>query len=166
MKTDELKDVFHTLLCDILNGEKQLVKALPKMADDAENPELVANLQTHQRETEEQVNRLERVFKMLDLPVKTEKCEVMKGLIHEANEITGGCKKGPVRDAAIIASAQKVEHYEIASYGTLVELAKVLGFPEAANILEQTLNEEKGADEKLNVIAMGHVNQEAMRFAA
>ena len=166
LKTDKLQDVFHSLLCDILNGEKQLTKALPKMADNASSPQLGAGFSAHLTETEGQIVRLERIHEMLDLKIKHEKCDAMKGLIHEAEELMGSTEKGPVRDAAMIAAAQKVEHYEIASYGTLVAMAKTLGHVAAANLLEESLNEEKATDIKLSQMAEGRINEDAMRFAA
>jgi ferritin-like metal-binding protein YciE len=167
LKTDKLEDVFHTELCDILNAEKQLTKALPKMADNASDPELAAGFRNHLTETEGQISRLERIHEILDMKVKAETCDAMKGLIHEADELIGGTAKGPVRDAAMIAAAQKVEHYEIATYGTLIALSKTLGYSnEVVSLFEQTLSEEKAADEKLSSLAEGHINQDAMRQAA
>jgi ferritin-like metal-binding protein YciE len=166
LKTDKLEDVFHTELCDILNAEKQLTKALPKMADNASDPQLATGFRQHLTETEGQIARLERIHEILDLKIKSETCDAMKGLIHEAEELIGGTAKGPVRDAAMIAAAQKVEHYEIATYGTLISLAKTLGFTEAVDLLVQTLEEEKATDEKLTSLAETRINGDAMRQAA
>ena len=166
LKTDKLDDVFHTELCDILNAEKQLTKALPKMAENASSPQLAAGFTTHLAETEGQIVRLERIHEMLDLKIVNQKCDAMQGLIHEAEELMGSTAEGPVRDAAMIAAAQKVEHYEIASYGTLVALAKTLGHSAAANLLEESLGEEKATDAKLSELAEGGINENAMRAAA
>lgn len=167
LKTDKLEDVFHTELCDIYDAEKRLTKALPKMAENASDPQLAQGFRDHLSETEAQVARLERVHEILDMKIKSEACEAMKGLVHEAEELMGGTEKGPVRDAAMVAAAQKVEHYEIATYGTLISLAKTLNYgAEVTNLLEQTLQEEKATDEKLSILAEDHINDNAMRQAA
>jgi ferritin-like metal-binding protein YciE len=167
LKTDKLEDVFHTELCDILDAEKRLTKALPKMAENASDPQLASGFRDHLAETEAQVSRLERIHEILDMKIKSESCDAMKGLVHEADELIGGTAKGPVRDAAMIAAAQKVEHYEIATYGTLISLARTLNYgSEVTSLLETTLEEEKGADVKLSALAEDHINDNAMRQAA
>ena len=166
MKIKTLEDFFVHELSDIYNAEKQLTKALPKMAEAASDPALANAFKSHLKETEGQVERLEKVFDICDLKDHREKCEATEGLVKEAKEIIDDTEEGPVRDAALIASAQKVEHYEIATYGTLCAIAKKLGHMEAAELLEQTLEQEKGADQKLNQLAQGEINDEALRQAA
>ena len=148
---DELQDIYH--------AEKQLVKALPKMAKKAKSDQLRQAVEHHLEETKGHVQRLEQVFEKLDAKPRAKKCEAMEGLIEEAEELMGEIATPEVLDAAMIGAAQKVEHYEIASYGTLSTLAEELGHTEAARLLEQTLNEEKAADKKLNEIALSGVNK-------
>jgi ferritin-like metal-binding protein YciE len=155
---DELQDIYH--------AEKQLVKALPKMAKKAKSDQLRQAVEHHLEETKGHVQRLEQVFEKLDARPRAKRCEAMEGLIEEAEELMGEIATPEVLDAAMIAAAQKVEHYEIASYGTLNALAEELGHTEAARLLEQTLNEEKAADQKLNEIALSSVNKTALRTAA
>jgi len=156
-----LSDLFEDMLKDIYWAEKALTKALPKMAKNATSPELVACLQDHLTVTQNQVTRLEQVFAAIGKPAKAKKCEAMDGLIKESEDIMESTEKGVVRDAGIIAAGQKVEHYEIASYGTLASIAKTLGEDEAASLLEETLAEEKDADSKLTEVAETAVNIEA-----
>jgi len=157
-----LCDLFEAELKDMLWAEKALVKSIPKLIKNATSDELKDALSSHLSETEEHVKRLEDVFNTLEVKIQTQKCEAMEGLIKEATTIMNETEKGPVRDAGIISAAQKVEHYEIASYGTLCSFAKMLGEEEALSLLEETLNEEKGADEKLTQIAESVVNMEAV----
>lgn len=166
MHIKTLEDLFHDELFDIYNAEQQLTKALPKMAEKATNPDLADGFRMHLGETEGQIERLDRVFALLDIDVKKETCEAMKGLLKEGEELMKHAAEGSVCDAAMIAAAQKVEHYEIASYGTLVALAKILGHNDAARILQETLDEEKATDEKLSELAEDHVNEQALRQAA
>lgn len=166
MKMKTLDDLFKDELFDIHYAEKELTKALPKMAEKATDPQLAQGFRDHLKETEGQIARIERVYKMLNIDPKTEKCEAILGLIKEAEDLIKHTEEGPVRDAAMITAAQKVEHYEIASYGSLVALAKTLGYNDAAEVLEETLNEEKKCDEKLSMLATDHVNSNAMRKAA
>jgi ferritin-like metal-binding protein YciE len=148
---DELKDMYW--------AEKHLVSALPKMAKAATSEELRNAIETHLSETENHVTRLEDVFASINEKASAKKCEAMAGLIKEATEIVEDTKKGTfTRDAGIISAAQKVEHYEIASYGTLKTFATVLGYTDAAELLEATLMEEKNADDLLTEIAEGGVN--------
>ena len=142
---DELKDIYW--------AEKELTKAIPKMIKNATSDELTEALTGHLEETKNHVTRLEEVFSSIGEKVVAKKCEAMAGLTKEAGEIIEETEDGVVRDAGIILAAQKVEHYEIATYGTLVSFARILGENEAASMLEDTLNEEKGADEKLSEIS-------------
>jgi ferritin-like metal-binding protein YciE len=155
---DELRDVYH--------AEKQLVKALPKMAKKAKSDKLRQAIEQHLEETKGQVDRLEEVFDKLDARARGKRCEAMEGLIAEAEEAMEEITTPEVLDAAMIAAAQKVEHYEIASYGSARTLAEALGHQEVAQLLEQTLDEEKQADQKLNEIALSDVNQRALQAAA
>lgn len=161
VKTDDvtaLHDLFVEELKDIYWAEKALTKAIPKMIKNSSAPELSEALNNHLEETEEHVKRLEDVFAAFDEKVVAKKCEAMEGLIKEAEEIMKETEKGPVRDAAIILAGQKVEHYEIATYGTLCVFAKTLGKDDAVSLLEETLSEEKSADEKLTEIAESSIN--------
>lgn len=153
MKSSQLMKLFEDELKDIYWAEKALTKAIPKMVKNATSKELVNALKGHLAETEKQVARVEQVFKSIGKKASAKKCEAMAGLIKESEEIMESCESGAMRDAGIISAGQKVEHYEIASYGTLCAFAKTLGENEAADLLEQTLNEEKGADKKLSKIA-------------
>jgi ferritin-like metal-binding protein YciE len=157
MAEKTIKDLFLHELSDIYSAEKQLTKALPKMARAATNPELKAAFETHLLETQGQVERIDQVVEKTDLRLKRMKCMAMEGLVEEGREIIEEIEKGPVLDAALIGAAQKVEHYEIASYGTLAAFAKQLGHQEALKLLLETLKEEKATDEKLSVLA-GKVN--------
>jgi ferritin-like metal-binding protein YciE len=150
---DELKDIYW--------AEKALTKAIPKMIKNATSKELIEALTSHLAETEEQVGRVEQVFELLGKKAVAVKCEAMTGLVKEAEEIMEECEAGAMCDAGIISAGQKVEHYEIASYGTLRQFAETLGLTEAATLLETTLNEEKAADEKLTEVAVSAVNVEA-----
>ena len=148
-----LRDLFVDELKDIYWAEKALTKAIPKMIKNASDEELAAALTDHLQVTEGHVSRLEQVFEAIGEKAVAKKCEAMNGLIKEAGEIMQDTAKGTVRDAGIISAGQKVEHYEIATYGTLAAFAKTLGEDEAAELLLETLNEEKEADEKLSEIA-------------
>jgi ferritin-like metal-binding protein YciE len=155
---DELRDIYH--------AEKQLVKALPKMAKATKSDKLRQAIEHHLEETKGQVDRLEQVFDKLDTRTRGKTCEAMEGLIEEAKEMMEEIKTPEVLDVALIAAAQKVEHYEIASYGSVCALAEALGQKEVVKLLSQTLEEEKHADQKLSQIAMSEVNQTALRAAA
>jgi len=151
---DALKKLFYDMLKDTMSAEKQLVKALPKMAKAATSEELTNALNEHLSVTENQVARLEEVFEAAGLDVGSKTCEAMKGLVAEGEEAIKETDKGSlVRDVALIVAAQKVEHYEIAAYGSLRTLAQVLGLREAANLLQETLDEEGETDKKLTMIA-------------
>ena len=160
------QDLFEHMLQDMCYAEKEIIKALTKMEKAASDSKLKKAFKGHIEETETHVERLESVLEMLDLEVKDEKCEAIIGLIEEGEELMKETPEGPLRDAALIAAAQKVEHYEIATYGTLCAMAKESGFNDAADILQETLEEEKATDEKLVKIAEGGVNKEAVRMAA
>lgn len=156
-----LRDLFEDCLKDIFWAEKALTKALPKMIRNASSEELVNALEDHLEVTKAQVVRLEEVFELLGKTARAKKCEAMEGLLKEAEAIMQETAEGVVRDAGIIAAGQKVEHYEIATYGTLCAFAKILGETDAATLLEESLNEEKEADMKLTEIAVTSVNIEA-----
>lgn len=166
MKLKNLDELFQDELFDIYSGEQQLTKALPKMAENASDPRLAEGFKTHLEETEGQVRRIEKIFDLLNIKDKKETCEAMKGLIKEAEELIENTEEGPVRDSAMITAAQKVEHYKIAAYGSLVALANTLGYMEAASIMAETLEEERATDRKLNELAEGGINQDAMQEAA
>ena len=160
-KMSTLEDLYMDLLKDLYSAEKQLVRALPKMAKNAQSPDLQRAFQEHLRQTEGQVERIERIFSELDGSPRGKKCVGMEGLIEEGNELLKEDVEPDVLDAGLIAAAQKVEHYEIAGYGTARAWAQRLGYSNAARLLEQTLEEESMANEKLNKIAESHVNMEA-----
>lgn len=155
----ELHELFLDELADILNAERQLTKALPKMAKAAKSEELTAAFKSHLAETENQITRLEQVFASLDEPVKSKECKAMKGLLEEGKDLMEEMKDSSALDAALIAAAQKVEHYEIASYGTVCAWAEKMGHDEAVELLTATLDEEKLADEKLTAIAESTANE-------
>ncbi|HKQ37517.1 MAG TPA: ferritin-like domain-containing protein [Verrucomicrobiae bacterium] len=148
-------------LADIYNAEQQLTKALPKMAKATRNQELRQGFETHLQETEGQIARLEQVVETLGESLKRKTCKAMKGLIEEGSEMMQEKKGSPAIDAALIAAAQKVEHYEIASYGTLCAWAKLMGHNEAMELLHETLEEERATDEKLTQLAENLANVEA-----
>jgi len=157
-----LNELFIDELKDIYWAEKHLTSALPKMAKAATSNELRSAIENHLRETENHVSRLEQVFEVIREKAVAKKCEAMAGLIKEGEEIISETEKGSItRDAGIISAAQKVEHYEIATYGTLRSLAGVLGHDEAIELLQATLSEEKNADQTLTQVAESSVNQAA-----
>ena len=155
---DELRDIYH--------AEQQLLKALPKMAKAAKSDQLRHAFEHHLDETNGQVDRLQQVFEKLGARARGQRCEAMQGLIEEANEMMDEITTPEVLDVALITAAQKVEHYEIASYGSVSALAEALGEKEVVKLLNQTLDEEKHADRKLNEIAMSDVNKTALKAAA
>jgi len=161
MTLNSLDDLLVVQLQDLYDAEQRLTKALPQMADAASNKELKSAFQKHLRETEQHVTRLEKVFSILGQTAKSHTCEAMKGLIEEGSEAINAGGDPQVRDAALIAAAQRVEHYEIAGYGTVRTLAEQLGQNEAARILQQTLDEEGACDKKLTQIAESRVNVKA-----
>lgn len=166
MAIKSLQDLFVDELRDIYHAEKQLTKALPKMAKAASSDQLKQAFESHLEETRGQIERLEQIFDELDLRKRGKPCEAMEGLIEEGKEIMEETKEPEVLDAALIVAAQKVEHYEISSYGSLKALAETLGHTKAAKLLGETLKEESSADEKLNKLAVGDVNKRAMQKAA
>ncbi|KAF1046303.1 YciE/YciF ferroxidase family protein [Xylophilus sp.] len=161
-KRKTLEDVFVHLLSDIYSAEKQLTRALPKLARASTSPELEQAFTTHLEETQGQIERIDQVVEATGLRLKRMKCAAMEGLIEEGQEVIDEIDKGPVLDVALIAAAQKVEHYEIASYGTLIAVGKQLGFKlPALQPLLDTFEEEKRTDEKLSALAKADVNPTA-----
>jgi ferritin-like metal-binding protein YciE len=156
-----MNDLLLHELKDLHSAEKQITKALPKMIKAADNPDLRQALEDHLGETEEHVRRLETIFGQLENAGRGQKCKAMEGLIEEGKSALDDPMDEDVRDAAIIAAAQRVEHYEIAGYGCARTFAQRLGHTEVADLLQQTLDEEKAADEKLTQIAMESVNEDA-----
>lgn len=156
-----MKDLFVHQLQDIYYAEQQLVKALPKMADKATEPQLKQGFLTHLNETKEHVKRLEQVFQMHGVAVKAVDCPAIDGIIEEANETAGEVADKAVLDAALINAAQAAEHYEIVRYGSLIAWAKQLGRNDCASVLQKTLDEEKATDKKLTTIAESRVNLRA-----
>lgn len=154
-------DLFLHTLQDIYYAEKEITKALPTMIEKATNAQLKQGFETHLRETENQIARLDQVFQLLGKTPKGVNCPAIDGIIEEANEVAGEVGDKQVLDAALIASAQAVEHYEISRYGTLVAWATMLGRTDAANLLKQTLDEEMATDKKLTALAESSVNRRA-----
>ena len=166
MSLDTLESLFLDQLKDMLHAEKQLVRALPRMAKAASSPELEAAFTKHLKETQGQVQRLERVFRELGENPRTKVCRGMAGLVEEGKEILEEDGEDAVIDAALIAAAQRVEHYEIAAYGCLVTYAELLGQDRAVRLLQENLAEEEAADQKLTQLAEGGINQEAQTVGA
>jgi ferritin-like metal-binding protein YciE len=162
MSLDTLEKLYISELCDLYSAENQLLKALPKMAKAASSPELKETFEKHLEQTKGHVERLERIFEQLDESPKGKACQAMKGLIKEGSEILTEDGEDSVLDAGIIVAAQKVEHYEIASYGSVRTFAHLLGKDEAARLLQSTLNEESETNEILNQLAESIVNPEAI----
>jgi ferritin-like metal-binding protein YciE len=158
---DGLRELYIDSLKDIYWAEKALLKALPKMAKNATTPSLITAIDEHTAVTEEQIARLEKVFELAGKKASAKKCEAMDGLIKEGQDIMESTEPGPVRDAGIIAASQKIEHYEIATYGTLRAFANTLGETEAVALLEATLAEEKEADVTLTEAAYNNINFDA-----
>lgn len=163
MKT--MNDLFLSFLQDMYYAERQILKALPKMAKAAQNEELKQALTQHREETQHQVERLQQVFEQVGKRARGQTCEALNGIVEEGEEVIEEFEAGPVRDAGILANAQAVEHYEMARYGTMIAWAKVCGMKDAVKLLEETLAEEKKADELLNQIANKTVNQQAQKAA-
>lgn len=166
MAEKTLQDLFIHELSDIYSAEKQLTKALPKMARAADDADLAKAFTDHLEETQGQVERIDQIVEALDVRLKRIKCAAMEGLIEEGRDVIEQITKGPVLDAALIGAAQKVEHYEIASYGTLCTFAEQLGHKEALKRLKETLAEEKSTDEKLSKLALQRANQKAAEQGA
>jgi ferritin-like metal-binding protein YciE len=162
MKLESLKDLYMEQLKDLYSAETQLVDALPKMAEACNSPELKNAFREHLIQTRQHVDRLEQIFQKLGESPKGETCEGMKGLLKEGQSMMKMKGEPEVVDAGLIAAAQRVEHYEIAGYGTVRTYAELLGDQNAVRLLERTLQEEEEADEKLTEIAESHINQEAL----
>lgn len=160
-KQKTLNDLFLDTLKDIYHAEKQLLRALPKMAKAAESDQLRQAFETHREETEGQIERLDQVFEMLGKPARGKPCQAMQGMVEESTEVMQDFKDSDALDAGLLATAQAVEHYEISRYGTLRAWAMQLGMKDAAKLLEQTLQEEKKTDELLTKLAEAAVNREA-----
>jgi ferritin-like metal-binding protein YciE len=161
MKLQTIDALFEHELQDLHSAEQQLVKALPKMAKNATSDELRQAFETHLEQTHQHLERLDKIISDLDLSAGRHKCKAMEGLIAEADELLKADAVDAVRDAAMIGAAQRVEHYEIAGYGTARTYAEMLGHAEAAQLLQQTLDEEKETDELLSGLALSSVNVEA-----
>jgi ferritin-like metal-binding protein YciE len=158
---ENLQDLFEDMLQDVYYAEQKILKELPKMAKKASSPELKKAFESHLEETEGQVERLKQIFAIIDKPAKAKKCEAIEGIAAEAKEVMEEAKDSEVMDAGLLASAQAVEHYEMARYGTLCAWAKRLGLDEVADLLEETLKQEKGADSKLTKLAESGINESA-----
>jgi ferritin-like metal-binding protein YciE len=156
-----MNDLFLHTLADIYYAEQQIVKALPEMVQKATEPQLKQGFQTHLRESETHVKRLEQIFQKLGVKAKGVDCPAIDGIIEEAEEVAGEVSDKSVLDAALIAAAQAVEHYEMTRYGTLIAWAKQLGRNDVVSLLQQTLDEEKATDQKLTSMAEAHVNRKA-----
>jgi len=163
MTLNSLDDLFVAQIQDLYDAEQRLTKALPKMAAAASSKQLKSAFESHLRETEQHVVRLEKIFESMGLNPERETCEAMKGLIAEGEEAVDADGEADVKDAALIAAAQRVEHYEIAGYGTVRTLAEHLGRKDVARTLQQTLDEEAACDKKLTQIAESSVNVGAAR---
>ena len=160
-KEKTLNDLFLEALKDVYHAEKQILRALPKMAKTAHSQELRQAFQTHRDETEKQVERLEKVFDSIGKPARAKTCQAIQGIIEEGKEVMDDFAKTEAIDAGLIAAAQAVEHYEISRYGTLKSWATELGLRDAARLLDQTLEEEKKTDKLLTQLAENRVNQKA-----
>ncbi|NDL64001.1 YciE/YciF ferroxidase family protein [Acerihabitans arboris] len=162
MNIKTLEDLFIHALSDVYSAEKQITRALPKMARAATDPQLIDGFKLHLEQTHGQIERIDKLVEVTpNVKIKRMKCLAMEGLAEEGQEIIDEVEKGPVRDAGLIAAAQKVEHYEIATYGTLATLAGLLGYAEAKTLLAETLQEEKDTDIKLSKLASIKVNADA-----
>lgn len=164
MSVGTMQELFIDELKDLYSAEKQIVRALPKLAKASTSEELREALLQHLEETKEQVTRLEQIAEIVGKKLTGKSCVGMKGVLEEGSEVLEDTEKGEVRDAALIAASQRVEHYEMAGYGSARDFAKLLGLSDAAKLLEETLNEEKAADKKLSDISR-QVNSSAKRAA-
>jgi ferritin-like metal-binding protein YciE len=160
---ESLQDLFVDQLKDLYNAEHQLIKALPRMAKAATDEKLKSAFEDHLEETRGHVERLEQIFEKMDESPKGKSCKAMKGLIEEGKEMMEEDAEPPVMDAGLIAAAQRVEHYEMAGYGCVRNYAKLLGDKEAARLLQETLDEEAAADEKLTSLADNGINRQAVQ---
>lgn len=161
MQMENLQDLFKEDLKDVLNAENQLLKALPKMAKAATNEQLRESFETHLEETKVHVERVEQVMESIGMPARGKTCKAMQGLLEEGKEVMSEDAEDDVMDAALIGTAQKVEHYEIATYGTLCTYAELLGLRDAKRLLGQNLEEEKKTDQLLTELAESVINLEA-----
>ena len=161
MEMQSLQDLFEDELKDTYNAEAQILKALPRMAKKASDPMLKEAFEMHEEETREHVQRLEQVFKLMGMKAKGKTCKAMQGIVEEGKEMMGEDMEPEVMDAALIASAQRVEHYEIAAYGTLRTFAQHMGQKEVAQLLQQTLDNEGQTDKKLTKLATRKINIQA-----
>ncbi len=164
MSVDTIEKLFVDELKDLYSAENQITKALPKLAKASSSEELRTAFESHLEETEVHIERLEEIFKILEVSPKGKTCDGMKGLLEEGSEVMEETEEGAVRDAAMISAAQRVEHYEMAGYGSVRTYAELLGQDKIVTLLEKTLGEEKAADGKLTKIA-GSVNDQALRAA-
>lgn len=160
-KLNSMDDLLEFELRDLYSAETQLLNALPKMVEAASNSQLKDAFKSHLKETQEQQRRLDQIGKQLGVDLKGETCQAMKGLVKEGQEVIDMQGESNVKDAALIAAAQRVEHYEIAGYGAAYHFAKHLGHDQVQELLEQTLNEEKDANSKLSHLAVENINQKA-----
>jgi ferritin-like metal-binding protein YciE len=165
-KIKSLYDLWIQELKDLYNAETQLVDALPEMADAAESAELAQAFREHLQQTETHVDRLEKILDSLDENTRGKKCKAMQGLIKEANDFLDEDAEASIKDAGLISCAQRVEHYEIAGYGTARTFAKILGQQEAEKLLQETLNEESETDKKLTELAESNINMEAAHVSS
>jgi len=166
MKIETMDDLFLGQIEDLYDAEKRLVKALPKLAKACASDKLRNALDSHLEETKGHVERLEQIFSEIGKKPKAKTCAAMKGLVEEGDEVVGEIDQSPLRDAGIISAGNRVEHYEIAAYGTARTFAQILGLNQAVSLLEKTLEEEKKADMKLTKLAEGLINEEALRGTA
>lgn len=164
MSVDTIEKLFVDELKDLYSAENQITKALPKLAKASSSDKLRTAFESHLEETKEQIDRLEQIFKILEVSPKGKTCAGMKGLLEEGSEVLEETEEGAIRDAAMISAAQRVEHYEMAGYGSVRTYAQLLGKDKIVTLLEKTLEEEKTADSKLTKIAKS-VNDEALRAA-
>lgn len=162
-KIESLKDLYVGHLKDIYSAETQITKALPKVIKNVTSSELKRGLESHLKETEKQIQRIEQIFESMDGSPRGKKCVGMEGVLEEGKEAMAEEMPADIMDAALIAGCQKVEHYEISAYGTVIAFANLLGEDKAVDLLTQSLNEEKAADEKLTKVAMSVVNQDALQ---
>lgn len=166
MTDKTLSTLFHDTLRDIYYAERKILKSLPKMKRAAQSDELKAAFEKHEAQTEGQIERLERVFEIIDKTPRGKTCDAINGILAEGDEIAEECKDNPALDAGLLAAAQAVEHYEITRYGTLKRWATVLGLDEAVKLLDETLQEESQTDEDLTAIADARINEAALKDAA
>ena len=161
MKLNSLHDLYINEIKDLYNAEQQIIKALPKMTEAASSPDLKRAFEEHLAQTRLQAERLEQIFQKLGEPAKGQKCKGMEGIIDEGEDLMDKDAPASVSDAALIASAQRVEHYEIAGYGTARSFARRLGFEDHAQLLQETLDEEAQTDKRLTSLADSYINEEA-----